>query len=589
MDHFCDCEPITETEVDGSRADLIERLSPPFVLERAVLERTGTFYGRHLGSSAAAEVCAAEEWLPIAKHERDYLEYKAMDMQRQYRQARIDLMLVNSMIDNHRYIVSILRQVPEEVLRECMRWAILSLPRRLQKDAARTLATVCTAWRNTVHADPALWNFFAIDPHDAWLDTKRDDRDTKRWAELQEMLDRIKNYDFDLALDGEDDTPEVLLESLVALSHRWRRVEVKNYEQYEVHVNSYGGRLLQLLERLPTQPTGVQHLRFQGARNTGWGHPTINAEEDRTVAWFREAEKLTVLELSTVRSPEKVFDVKWEGLRKYSEDYCRRTAPPLASHFQRMQQLVELRLRNSTLPNKTHTDVIAIPTVTLFELTMDLPNLAIGHHGLLQLFEFKGLRSLELRGTSFQKTENNAGVQIAVVDSALDFWRSSAKAPWQELTISMATGLRDNRPWRLLTDIPTLKTFTVEHAYSHDFRDGLLTNPFLDHLLSETATVHTLRLEGGQAPDFQSSATEERWTAKLCSVLEYQFARNLRTVDLTRGHAGACTISEATENTLKKLAEGTKERTIKLCAPANKRGWAGEGWGVEWRDTNWWG
>ncbi|KAF8176745.1 hypothetical protein K438DRAFT_1770518 [Mycena galopus ATCC 62051] len=494
------------------------------------------------GETTEAEIATVKEWLSDADDKLAVMQAEAHDLGVRARQAYLGLYVARKLVEENKSITSVLRRVPAEILGYIMKRAVNSEPRYVQLKMALNMAQTCTVWRNVALSDKHLWNFLSMVPSQGWGWTTEEQgqRDAKRMERTQALIERSDRACVDVLIDCRDSpSSAAVLQRIVELVPKWRQVEIRNYDVKATTWGTDSVWALPLLRSLQGRVGELQALRLTGASANQWG--VINDTVDtRQIAWFQDAPRLQRLSVSGVHVPET----------------C--------------------RLRGGK-----------------FELRMSDGNQAATNSDLLGNFVFAGLKTLSVSGFRFGRRGTDTDTHVEVVDSILDFWRWSDRPELETLVVALSTGLVGNEPWRLLTEIPTLKSFTAEQSFSDE---GILQIALFEALAIQPVTVDTLIIEGAQGPENLNDMNDE-WIRKLVHMLTIQFSHGLRLVDFRTGRKGENRLKDITLRHLRQLKGQYSNVTMHLpgavqdwtrSIPDAEEEWpAPEGW-TEEASRVWW-
>ncbi|KAF8208431.1 hypothetical protein K438DRAFT_2068027 [Mycena galopus ATCC 62051] len=548
-------------------------LNPPFDSQST----RDHFYGTANNRTTEADMQLVRSWLPGAMGKLRVLQTDITIHETRLREARIDLLIAVDLVKEHSSIISAKRRIPVETMSIIMEEALSSISRPQHRDQALVMAHVCRSWRHIAHGNFRLWNFIDISAPNPWSTVTKRQRDGARMEILRATVLRIGNSPVDVRIDADDQPASSLLDGAIALSNRWRYLEIKRYELFEARRGTDDEPILLAMERIAGNVGALRALRLTGSARSHWG-PEDEAEgADRTLNWFQYANRLRHLTVRFVDSPETHLVLPWHLLREYHEEAVFRPGCMPLSFLASMSTLVSLHLCDGPIPSSTEGTVVMLHLRT-FELELSSSSFQPSASNLLGPFVFPALQNLTVRGHRF-RAEGNHG-HTGVVDCIFQLLDRSHSPGLSSLTISLSTGLTDNQPWRLMTDIPSLNRLFVEQGFSED---GILTFETMTMLTDKPAFVEYLTIEGGQGPH-RAWEMNTAWGNTLITMLEYQLAHNVRTVDVRPGMGGGYNLDRDVELRLINLKERWQDRNIMVRNTVTD-GWPGERrFKAEWWD-----
>ncbi|KAJ7243879.1 hypothetical protein B0H12DRAFT_1073839 [Mycena haematopus] len=495
----------------------------------------------------ANNVVLAKDWLPTGRALIELQTREIFELNQRLRSAQINLAVTRKLVEHHESVASVRRHFPHDMLREIMDRRIENVTRNRQWLVCLGLSHVCSLWRDVALSQTCYWSYLTVSPFNVWQSSYG----TTRSEWVRTMVERSVDRPLDVSIEVRIDTPAGVLDSVLDVSKRWGRLEIRDYKQFvtldeenKIHMSQAP------LDNLTA-------LMLPGVERPIRPWEEVGEDPHQIVTWIENAKNLRSLSLKDTISPEMCLRAHWETIQHYEEDSCWRRNPMFHSHLSSMKSLVALRLRNVNIPVLTDGQHITLSSVETVNLLMDRASMN-PILDPLAIFIFQSLKSLTVRGCWFANA-----IDIALDESIFVLWRRSKEPAIDSIAIEPCTDC-----------IPSKSSKTI-------------------------ILVRKLTVAGAQGHDIVGRTTHE-WSNKLTSVLDFQFSHNLRVVDFRPRRGGTNNLTETETVCLRELQARTKTATVLLPTPESVDTWRhgsmhggqweeyGTGWDSNIFDVSWW-
>ncbi|KAJ7107255.1 hypothetical protein C8R43DRAFT_1140349 [Mycena crocata] len=545
---------------------IVEEVDPQVMEERREM-----FYVMNIPSQEPTQRWIKGGWLSEAEATSALLREEVENLRARLITAQIDSFLADEILRDHRAIVAPIKSLPEEILSMILLDAIRDRSKEAEAmwrfQRLFIVMKVCRAWRNCVQDNPNFWTDIVFPTSgwgnsDGWTHYVKNRRtDEEIWwrsgaasvdalwlAGLATRLERARGLPLDVTLAANRTLPAGMIEAVVNESNRWGSLEITSVEHLAEAVENQwpAHSWVPVLAGIRNRASKLRTLTLEGAdfrgswrvmpENALWRGSTVEPRDK--ITWFENA-PLTEVDLRGLFRPEETLIINWGGLTRYKESRTRRTGRLPLDHLRRLSNVKEMVWRNCWLTGEER-DSATLPALTSMQWMLERQPNNISPHSLepydrLRPLVLPSLVDLDLEGTGF----DIAPVGPDVVTSITALLQRS-RCALVSLKLDLTTGISSAGAILLLTQIPTLKTFWVREHRTDD--GGIMTEDFLRSLTDVAVTVNFLKIEGARgvpadAPNFRM-LHDFAWLNALVDMLEYQFARNLKTMDFLR-HPGS--------------------------------------------------
>ncbi|KAJ6461616.1 hypothetical protein DFH09DRAFT_1348005 [Mycena vulgaris] len=494
-------------------------LQPPFHFVKKGPGSEGNdvdmFYAQALPDQYSG-IVFVNKWLPTAWKKKAELIAKVAALERELEMANLDVLLASEMIEENESIAATRKRLPTEILLEIFSWAVSSGSRLRRFRKALRVSHVCRAWRD-----------IALDEVGLWTDFELPQKRAKGWGRssaegslvyldaLKRCLARSRQRSLNVVLSADDGLEDGMLELLLAEVERWGSLELRSPEL--ISIPDIDSMRLQHdwvdgFEPIKGRLSALRVLKIEahGRRGT-WGKICGDSlwqgdwpEERDKLRWFENAPNLRKVVLDAVCSPEETLLIAWDQVETYREDFTERPGTLPLEHLGKMHRLVDLHLTDVWLPNAERSDwttlLLELPNLTCFRMDLshrgkpgDLPP-----YDRLSALVLPALKRLELEGEEFEcQRDGNQYHSFLVDHSILSMLRRSpaVSQALSHLTLWLSTGLTAEMAISLLTQIPTLRTFTVKQRSMS--AEGIMTDTFLSKFTQVPLSLEALTIHSG--------------------------------------------------------------------------------------------